>query len=117
LLDLIVGGSGTTINSYIYETDGETHIDLSTATAATLIVEFPDGETVDFHTGTIVLASTPGWHDYVSYTTVAGDFPIVGTYILEMQVLFPTGVYNSNLISFRVGDSLISVTPVPVTPI
>lgn len=109
--DLILGSVGNIINCAIFDTDGYTLLDLSTATNAYLFIKFPDGVTVQSHACTIVLTSTPGVNDYVSYTTISGDFPTVGTYLLQMQVIFPTGSYNSDLITLRVGDSIAS-TPV-----
>lgn len=110
--DMILGSIGTTLNMQIYETDGHTPIALATATKGTLIVRFPDGITTQFHNCTIVVSSTPGVNDYVMYVTQSGDFPTVGTYLLEVQVIFPTGAYNSELLTIRVGDSIIPSTPV-----
>lgn len=109
MYDLIAGDTGTLFSFTIFETDGQTIIDLTHATDAILFVKFPDGITVQCHPCSI---ATPGTLGLVTYINDEGDFPYPGTYLLQVRLKFGSQVFNSRLITFRVGNVIIPVTPI-----
>lgn len=104
---LTLGDIGTLLKFEIWEDDSCHRVDLSNALTATLYVQFPDGVTTQAH-DCIFSASTPCEIGIVNYITVLGDFPLTGTYRLEVSIAFTTGqLFNSEVISLRVGGNII----------
>ena len=104
MYDIIAGDVGTQFNFTLYDTDGWTLADISTATSAYLYILYPDGVTTIKRTCTI--SSTPC--SMINYVSQAGDFPEVGTYSLEAQVTFTGGaVLCSNVVLLIVANNII----------
>lgn len=99
-----VGDVGTVITVTIYEDDGTTAIDVSTATTKTIYIKKPDG-TVITGAGTFTTDGTDG---KIYYTGASGNFSIPGTYQCQGYVEIGSAKYFSTVGTFTVRKNIAS---------
>jgi hypothetical protein len=92
---------GTVFELTINDAAG-TAVDLTLATALNIILSKPDA-TVATKTAVLYGAGTGG---KIRYTAIAGDLNQAGKYKIQAKVTLPTGVWSSDIQSFKVFANL-----------
>lgn len=83
--------------------DGDTAVDISTATTKRLIFTKPDGVKVNKNTSFY----TDGVDGIMQYTTTAsGDLDVCGNWRIQGYVALPSGSWHTDIVSFKVHDNL-----------
>jgi hypothetical protein len=99
-----VGDVGTVITVTIYEDDGTTAIDVSTASTKTIYFKKPDGTKL----AATASFTTDGTDGKIYYTTVTGDISVAGTYQVQGYVIIGTAKYYSTVGTFTVRKNIAS---------
>lgn len=97
-----VGDVGTVITLTIYEDDGTTVVDVSSATTKTIYFKKPDGTKLAATAG----FTTTGTDGKIAYTTVAGDVSVAGVWEVQGYVEIGTAKYYSTKGRFQVHGNL-----------
>ena len=82
--------------------DDTTPVDLVFATEMKIAFQKPDGTTLLVDAALV----TDGTDGKMQYTTIAGDIDQEGNWKYQAKVSFPTGVWHSDIVSFRVYANL-----------
>lgn len=101
MADIHINDVGTLLEVTIKE--NRVVADISSATAKILYIQRPDG---------VMLTKTPvfttnGTDGKLRYTSIAGDFPIKGTYKVQFKLTLPTWEGFTEIGSFKVLSNLI----------
>jgi len=83
--------------------DCDTPVNISAATAKSIIFSKPDGTTVA-KTATF---TTDGSDGKIRYTTIANDLDLDGKWKIQAVVVMPTGSWSSNISTFAVKPNLL----------
>lgn len=108
LCSVFVGDEGTKVLVTLYECDGETAANISSATAINFYFYKPnalDPTTKELITKT-GLFDSDGADGKVYYLFEPGFIDVKGTYKFHVKVELPTGKWYSTTDSFRVSDPL-----------
>lgn len=82
--------------------DGDSIVDISTATAKYLKLKKPDGVVLQKNTTFL----TDGTDGKMQYITVSGDITICGTWKMQGNIELGGGKFGSDIISFKVYRNL-----------
>lgn len=99
--EIRIGDIGTIFRGTIYDEDGNAQ-DISTATTKQLIFKKPDGTLLP-KTATFFTDGTDG---KLQYTSVSGDFNVVGRWQIEPYVITPAGEWHGSIGEFYVRNYL-----------
>ena len=92
-----IGDTGTQFRVTVHDCNSVA-VDISDATAKTIIFKKPDGSTLTKPASFI----TDGSDGLIKYTAVSGDLDAIGAWKIQAHVVTPSGEWSSSFDTFKV---------------
>lgn len=98
--EIHIGDIGTILRVTVK--DGDTAVNISSATSKIIILEDPDGNNSE----KTAIFTTDGTDGKIQYTTIAGDLDERGNWSIQAKIVMPSGTWYSDVSVFQVHENL-----------